>query len=61
MKAMGTYFVTRSACAEDLFADVWDAVVHVSERAEEKGCSVIEADADGAAVSGAATSSACMA
>ncbi|KAG5189354.1 hypothetical protein JKP88DRAFT_353126 [Tribonema minus] len=40
MRSVAAYSVTRSATAEDLFADVWDAVVELTQRAAEAGCAV---------------------
>lgn len=44
MQAVTAFSVTRSSAAEDLFADVWDAVVDLTKRAGEAGCLVPQDD-----------------
>jgi hypothetical protein len=46
MSNVALYSVTRSSKPEDLFADAWDAVVELTEKAESAGCAVPDSDDD---------------
>jgi hypothetical protein len=46
MSNVALYSVTRSNKPEDLFADAWDAVVELTEKAESAGCAVPDSDDD---------------
>jgi hypothetical protein len=46
MSNVALYSVTRSSKPEDLFADAWDAVVELTEKAESAGCAVPDSNDD---------------
>jgi hypothetical protein len=46
MSNVALYSVTRSSKPEDLFADAWDAVVELTEKAENAGCAVPDTNDD---------------